>query len=249
MTAVNMMIQAKARAGFIISDTAVTSPEGRLIESCPKVLYGIGRFPWAMGITGDVHPKIMLQAIGAFNPLSYKQLVKTLPLALHDAIQRQAEGQGFEPDYFSVTLTGAAWDFVKKRPVGFIVTSKEGFSHAGIDPFMFYETSSSLTGGEIPYVQSIAGEDGGIVVDHTRFDPERDGLQLIDIQRRAPLVPRNSGCSDYPHRIGCEVLLTKVTKRGVVNWMLHDYGDTLGEFIDPARDMINNTLGVGIDAA
>jgi len=231
MTAINVIVQPRARAGFILSDTAITSSDGRVIEHCGKIIYGVGSYPWAVGVSGSVHPAVILQEIGALNPLSYKQLVKGLPDALRRAVAKQACLQGCPEADLAITIAGVAWHFGEKRPVGFAVTSRLGHVYENVAPFEFYGLASSVTGVENDSVRNlITCRD---LTDPMAFNPENDGVELMKLQRAMPLQAQDARAQQGHYRIGGEVLLTTVTKRGVATKALHDFGDQIGAIINP----------------
>lgn len=233
MTAINMVVQRKARAGFIISDGAHTHPDGHLIENSPKIIHGVGRFPWAMGVTGNVHPRTLAQALGEMNPLTYKALRKRMPWALHRAIQLTADTTTTPIEDITVSVTGVVWDFAQKRPEGFTMTSRRDTHMKGIEPFEWMCGDWIIAGAEIGSPEQQLGRPVDLT-DPDSFNPESDGLALITAQRRAGITPTNPACdTSVRHRIGADIDLTEVTKTGVRVWKIHEFPDVLGERIRP----------------
>lgn len=236
MTALNMFVQPKARAGYIIADTAVTDFEGRLVETSGKVAINTGRFPFAIGISGNVHPVTVATAIGNAGLTSLKQLIKHLPAIISRAIQEGAAIKGVDAADLAILLKGVAWDFKAKRPIGFVIAS-DGNLLEGAEPFTFYETDWNITrcdGSASP------AEMLGRVVDicdPASFDPTEDGRALIIHQYQqgaAVLLPGLEGST--PFRIGGMADLVEVTKKGVKVWGIHDFGDTIGQHISPRAE-------------
>lgn len=229
MTAINMMVQPKARAGFIISDGAHTAPDGTLIENSPKVIHSAGRFPWAAGVTGNVRPATILATLGEANPLTLKQLVKRLPDAMRAAIVTTAATTGTDPARLDLALVGIVWDFAANRPSGFMCQSRRGVIHADAEAFTWYDTDCIIAGGEIGDVAAQLGRP----CDPTKpasFDPERDGLALIERQRRAGITPTTPGLNSAScNRIGGDIDMTVVTKQGVQVWLIHQFPDAVGQ--------------------
>lgn len=216
-----MVIQPKARAGFILSDTAVLDDDGIIRTFGGKVVAGTGRFPFAVGVTGKLHPLALAEAIDDAGARNYKQLQKRLPDILRSAIAAAEHGHAM------AVLKGAAWDERRARPVGFILSSDSTLLPAA-DPFTVYETAYNFTLADgAASLADMLGRDA----DPTRpdqFDPEQDGLKLVMAQRSAgaaSLLPHLHGLR---HTIGGEVLLTEISKSGVKTWTLHDFGDQLG---------------------
>jgi hypothetical protein len=236
MTAINMMVQPKARAGFLISDGAHTLPDGTVCELAPKIIHGAGRFPWAMGITGNVHPATLLHALGEANPINLKQLVKRLSEAIREAMRRTAVKHAMPLDDVLCGVRGVAWDFARKRPIGFVLVSDPAALLPGAIAFAWHETAWNITatpGAASP--GDILGREVDIT-DPASFDPERDGLALIVAQRERGVIDTMVGLEPGHCRIGGEVDLTEVTKHGVRVWRIHDFGDVVGERIGKVQD-------------
>lgn len=137
MTALNIFCQPRSRAGYIVADTAVLDAQGAYRESCSKVAISMGRFPYAIGVTGNIHPRALLPIVGAANCKTLKQLIKRLPDILDQAIGSAAKTLGsFAPE---VTFKGVAWDFAQKRPVGFQISNNRIV--ADHEPFQLYEVT------------------------------------------------------------------------------------------------------------
>ncbi|WP_278984697.1 hypothetical protein [Sphingobium yanoikuyae] len=233
MTAINMFVQPKGRAGYIVADCAITDADGTLRESCAKVAYNTGRFPYAIGVTGNVHPVIFVKAMGAANIMSMKQLIKRLPEVMRAAMASATIESALAPSEAQLGLKGVAWDFRAKRPIGFVMVS-DPIMHPGCEPFTFYETDFALAkwdGAET--VADMIGANVDIT-DPDKFDAERDGLKLIEKQRIQPcttLIP--SVDQAVKHRIGGEAHLYRVTKNGVFAEQLCDWPDEIGRKICP----------------
>lgn len=229
MTAINLVVQPKARKGFLISDTACTDTEGRLETTCGKVIFGGGRLPWAMGVSGNVDPLTVAQVAGEETALSLKQLFKRLP-----AVMRRALDTGTPPSgtIAHLLFIGAVWSMKQNRPVGFMMSSHEHLGLPGQRPFEVYLVNALWLGGG--KASDWVGRDVD-VKDPASFDPAIDGLTMVRAQRAASIACPVPGMAQVPTRIGGEIILTEVTKGGVKNWAIHDFGDPIGMRIDPAR--------------
>lgn len=234
MTALNMFVQPKTRAGYIIADTAVTDLEGRYIENVGKVAINTGRFPFAIGISGNVHPVTVATAIGNANVTSFKQLVKHLPAIMSAAIRDSASVKGVEAAALAILLKGVAWDFKRKRPIGFVCATDERLLE-GAEPFTFYETDWNITrcDGSATAAEMMGREVD--LCDPASFDPTEDGRKLIihQYQQGASVLLPGLEAST-PFRIGGGADMVEVTKKGVNVWGIHDFGDTIGYPIAPA---------------
>lgn len=233
VTVINMLTQPKGRVGYIISDTAITSPEGVLLRTMGKVMFGTARFPWALGITGNVAPEVLHRAIGEANPLTLKQLCKRLPSALRRAVTETAAMQRIPIAAVYCQVKGVAWDFAKNRPQGFTMQSDETqvLGAGTMEPFVWYdlpwmmgthETAADLLGRPVD------------LIDPASFDADSDSMALVTAQRRRPAINVTPGAVPGFCRIGGEIHLTEVRKTGVYLYAVGQFPDPLGELIDPA---------------
>lgn len=236
MTAINMVVQRRARAAFIMADTAITDEDGKVIDFTGKVALGTGRFPFAIGVSGNVLPRVFAAALGEANPANLKQLMKRLPDVMRTALRRQEmDCRAMEGDCYML-LRGAAWDFARKQPVGFVMVS-DGALFPGAEPFSFYETEWCVTLADgATSLGDMLGRDMD-PTDPAQFDPETDGVQLMIEQHRRGASPLMPGLRPQtPYRIGGEAQLIEVRKTGVTVWAVHDFGDELGQVIDPRKE-------------
>ncbi|PZO86943.1 MAG: hypothetical protein DI623_15645 [Sphingomonas sanxanigenens] len=236
MTAVNMMVQPAARAGYVIADGAHTSPDGRLVEISPKLLYGAKRLPWAMGLTGNLHPRHMLEEIGKEQLASFKQFRKCLPNVMRRALQRVADTVNGDHCAPSIGIKGVIWDFARKRPIGFVIHSDPAEFAPGTEAFTWYETAWSITAAD--GADTVADHLGRAadLTDPGSFDPFADGLALVAAQRERGVTPTSPALDrSIRHRIGGDIDCAEVTKRGVLVWQIGSFKDRLGEIIDPSH--------------
>lgn len=234
MTVINMMVQPKARTGYIISDGAFTAPDGTLLRAESKVVHSVyTRCPWAFGVSGNMQPRAIAQEIGEANPLTIKQLVKRLPDALRRAIVRNEREFGVPRDTAYAVLIGCYWDFSAKRPQGFRVQAQRGgLVNQEVEAFEWYDMDWSLASHlEIEALLGRAAD----VTNPNSFDPASDGLALVHAQRISGLIDMMPGIEPGHCRIGGHVDLTEVTKSGVKVWHLHTYPDEPGRLIAAAQ--------------
>lgn len=233
MTAINMFVQPKGQAGYIVADCAITDPDGNFREACSKVAYNTGRFPFAVGVTGNVHPVTMAKAIGAANITSLKQLIKRLPDVMRSAMAATADDGVLALCDVQLGLKGVAWDFANKRPVGFVLVS-DPMLFPGCAPFVFYDSDFALTkwdGAES--VAEMIGA-GVSITDPAQFDAAIDGLKLIEKQRQEPMViSLHNVDQSIRHWIGGGAHLYCITKHGVTAELLRDWQDPIGKPISP----------------
>lgn len=231
MTALNMFCQPRGRAGYIIADTAVIDQHGHYGASCSKVLISVGRLPFAIGITGNVHPKTLLPIFGAANCKTLKQLIKRLPGLLAEATgaaERALGGIG-APE---VSLKIVAWDFAKNRPIGMQISNNNIISD--LNTFELFQTDFSVTlHNNAPDLLSLIGDVD--LTDPDQFDPEVDGLRMIEAQRVSGTTMTLPGGVVTNFTVGGEAQLYTVTKHGVSCHCLREWPDEIGKPLDPNR--------------
>lgn len=72
------------------------------------------------------------------------------------------------------------------------------------------------------------------ITDSAQFAPERDGLRLIEEQRRRPSTSLLPGLNPaVRHRIGVGSHLYRITKHGVTAELLRDWQDEIAQAINP----------------
>lgn len=228
MTAINLAVQAKARAAYIISDCAVTAPDGTLIRSSSKVLHGL-RFPWAFGMTGSVTPEAMFEEVAKAQPLNAKQLVKRLPDCMRRAVAGTIKARACAPAEVLLQVTGAMWDPKAKRIEGFFLTSHDGtLKGQEVEPYVWYETSWLAASGHPDGLRGYLGRDVDLT-DPESFNPEIDGLALIEAQRRHGVESVQPGVEPGHCRIGAEAHLHVISRRGVTIYQLTEWPDLVGQ--------------------
>ncbi|WCT73797.1 hypothetical protein PQ455_00760 [Sphingomonas naphthae] len=231
MTAINVVVQRKARAAFIISDTAVTAPDGTLVRSVGKVIFSVKHgFPWAMGVTGNVAPEVLLKAIGEEKTATLKQLEKRLPLAMRRAVAETCDLRGVTPAEIFCQVKGAYWDFSRKRPMGMMMQANAGdmVGAGAIEAYTWYDLPWAMGTHEAAEVLLGRAVD---LEEPDSFDAEHDGYALIKAQRQRGGIDITPGMEAGHCRIGGEVHLTEVRKTGVQVYVIGDFVDQIGERI------------------
>lgn len=224
MTVINMFCQPRGRAGYIVADTAVLDYNGIYVESCSKVAISLGRFPFAIGMTGNIHPKAILPVIGAADCKTLKQLIKRFPDMLHDAVDVAAKTLGDIPP--SIAFKAVAWNFAKNRPMGLQIAN-DRLAMPDHDPFQLYEVAFSLSlHDEAQGIEQLIG--GADPTEPGQFDAEMDGLRLIEAQRANGTRTALPGAAESRCTVGGEAQLYKITKHGVTCYSLREWPDTLG---------------------
>ena len=235
MTAINLAVQPKRRAAYIISDCAYTAPDDARVVRIGGKIISFERFPCAIGITGSIDIIATARALFALDARNLRTLVAGLPKALRTAVR---ETQAAHPEFGEVfgSLKVAAWCSRRARPTGYLIHSTAEAAMAMLGPgwgaYEVAEAKSSAATHQQP--SELLGRPCDLD-DPDTFDPERDAFALIAAQRAGGALNITPGCDSYPYRIGGEVELTEVTRRGVKVWSMGKFPDRVGERIDPHR--------------
>lgn len=226
-----MFCQPKGRAGYIVSDCAVLDCRGVYREAVSKVAISTGRFPFAIGVTGNVHPHDFVHAAGAANVKTIKQLMKRLPAIVADALDRaRARNSDLDP---ALALKGVAWDFAANAPSGFIISSTADML-PGAEPFVVYDTPWNINIHRNAATMADMLGEGIDISDPDQFDPAIDGLRLIESQRENGTPCMLPGMEAVTDTIGGGAQLYKVTKHGVTAELLRDWNDEIGKPLTPS---------------
>lgn len=232
MTAMSLIVQAKRRAAYLISDCAWTDTAGRLTHVGGKIIQ-MARFPAAIGVQGNVSLPALGAEIHQADPRNVARLVQILPDCLRRAIAATYEIHAETP---AGTVTGmlkvAAWSARQAKPVGFILTSDSALAAAmGGTECTVHGATSSLSAAECPtalFPTLTACEDP------TQFDPMEQAFDLVAHERRTPQLVMSPGAdASAAYRIGGAAQLTEVTRRGVKVWGCGSFPDAIGQWITP----------------
>ncbi|GGC23016.1 hypothetical protein GCM10011371_08380 [Novosphingobium marinum] len=232
MTVINSFVQGDR--AYLLTDTAwLESGSGKLLMSHSKIIEG-GAFPWALALTGDAHLYIVRALIEERRPRSAREFVETLPATIaevRDAVR--------DPT-FTMGVRLAAWcEDTGKARIFHLDTDADRCAFLGIDPWEVCEifAFAPLSTDHANPVDRITAEVGKditpeVLTDPGRFDPEADGLRLIEAQRRHLRFPVKG--SEPVAVIGGSAQLTCVSREGVASKILRIWGgDEVGEVLRP----------------
>lgn len=233
MTAMSLIVQAKRRAAYLISDCAWTDRAGRLTHISGKIIQ-MARFPAAIGVQGNVSLPALGAEIHRVDSRNIARLVQILPDCLRRAIAATYE---IHPETPAGTVTAmlkvAAWSARLAKPVGYVLTSDPALATAmGGTDWTVHGSTSSLSAAECPTVlfpTLTACEDPA------QFDPLEQAFDLVAHERRTPQLVMSPGADvGANYRIGGSAQVTEVTKRGVKVWGVGSFPDMVGLPIDPS---------------
>ena len=145
----------------------------------------------------------------------------------------EADRLKVQPDMPSATpflsVIGAGWSTERRRPEGFYLASMGGaLPDRKVRPFLWYEVPWIVNSSHPDGLLGMLGRDADLT-DPGDFDPETDGLTLIEAQRAQPQIPVEGGQPRYA--IGGSVALTTVSEVGVIGRNLRHWPDVVGQRI------------------
>jgi hypothetical protein len=230
VTAANLFV--RDRAAYLLTDWASYRPDGVVLALKPKVI----EFPelrLAMMCSGEtwetrtpiVKAWMERSANADAGVRSLPALASVLRADLADDYRRRGlsvpSGKEWPPQaYFDLYV--AIWSAERHRPEGYAISSR-GWHFPSIRelPGQLYQIERHI---QPPYKDELAPDPYS-----PEFEPERDGLALLEAQRR--YVNHYSG-----HIVGGAAQLTIVSEEGVSSMMLREWPDGIGRRIEPSRD-------------
>ena len=247
MTAINLFSQ-KASA-FMLTDGALTDFDGVLVAIENKVL-GLpaqsmaicttgwssndpdADAPWGMSNTRKIRD---LEAVGMQRDTPHREALALLPALLermHDHNRRAFAAMPDAEERSSVLMTVAAWD-PSDGVAKTYVAGTEPMSSAH-PPYALIRTHLYLTSPchsvSPNTVLAQIGKCQDDICSSVDFDPRRDGLRLLNVQRSF----KGGGIAAGYHSIGGRAYLTEVSDKGVTIEEFHEWReDRIGEKIIP----------------
>jgi hypothetical protein len=228
MTAANLVVAE--RAAYLLTDSATYATDGAVLDLRPKVIASPElRIAIAgNGETWDTKEFITrcwmgLQPSSDGAIAALPQLVGILKADLeayyrrHQTPMRPAS-EWPPPHVFHLFAT--VWSQERQRPEGYAISSRGA---------AFYPHSAVLSGCVYQMKRHIQPPFAGPLSQDPyseQFDPERDGLALIEAQRRWV-------DADGRHIVGGTAQLTTVSEVGVTTTVLREWPDEIGRRIEP----------------
>lgn len=229
MTIANALVQGGKV--YLYADTAyIDTRTGNVIAFLPKIYAG-SHFPWAVAVTtasGD--PLDMAHAIETLDTArNVAGLLKALPRALRVYEERCFEKGNKDQ---GLRLLVGCWDTRRRAARLFVLTNMPDGVHDAL-------------GGEVGQVMEIFFFFGshltpeqllGRVADPrnpAEFDADEDGLRVMEAARRQPIKAAVQSAGFAGYGIGGEAEQVIVSRRGVKSFSLQQWGDRVGERIDP----------------
>lgn len=227
MTIINSLVQGDR--AYLLTDMAWTeTATGRIYANSSKLVLG-HNFPWAIAVTGDAYHFELANQISWRAPANAREMVEALPLLL-----RGLQTLSANPT-FTMALRLAAWcDETGRARVFHVDMDAERCALWGITPWQVVEAPVLIPGEGIVAALPDIDLSPEALQDASRFDPERDGVQIVAAQRQHVRFPPK-GRSEPMVLMGCGVELATIGRTGVSTKVLHTWPeDRIGELILPA---------------
>jgi len=237
MTAYNLFAQGDC--AYILSDTAITAESGELIRDVPKV----EQFPkarLALGWTGfapmfkggyvnRVAEKLAALGIRS-DHADQGEILAALPGVLRDMHAENLAwlaGDDLLDDRAALTLVVACYRESDASPVLLVGLTGEG----PVPPYELFRVHQ-LMGTDGPDADAFVRQAfGGMpnMSDPKQFDARKDGLALLELQRRIPPQPWHFGY----YGVGGKAMLTTISPTGVRSQIIKRWPDKIGKPIRP----------------
>ena len=221
MTAMNLIVQAKARAAFLLTDTVVIRKRDGIVAGFTSKVIPVvidRRTVAAVAVCGRLEVDFMKRQMGRARSLSdFLDRFPDMFRAAERAIVAQREGG-------SMAAVVAAFDASRGIPLGFGIANDNALFAPGHRPYDLKPLAQHIT--EFDPDNTTLRQTN--FRDPEQWNPERDALTLIEAQRCDPML-------DAPERycIGGKAVLTCVDARGVSHVTLKRWPDRIGHLIDP----------------
>lgn len=195
MTALNMWHDGIN--AYILNDTSVTAGDGTVISFSSKTIT-IAGMSIAIGLTGLPIMDPLMSEIERLQATHPADVISQLPRLVQEA---DAQMSRHLPENYDgpncIGLAAAVYDHEQGRPLCFLTGSNHDFLPDALEPFSLTQVHFWLTGNGSYGPFDPAGDFRGV----ENFQPEVDGLAMIESQRREVF-----DCGHY--RIGGEAILT-----------------------------------------
>jgi hypothetical protein len=238
MTVYNLFAQGDC--AYILSDTAMTAESGELIRETPK----IQQFPnarLAVGWTGfaampngkivdRIAEKLAALGIKSDHP-SQDNILAALPGVLrnlHAENLAWLAGDDLLDDRAAISLVVAYYRESDASPVLMLGATEPAGPIAAYELFRIRQSMGTDGGGVENFFRETFG---GVpnMSDPRQFDARRDGLALLELQRRIPPQPWHFG----HYGIGGKAMLTTIGPNGIRAQILKRWPDKIGKPIRP----------------
>jgi len=237
MTVYNLFAQGDC--AYILSDTAMTAESGELIRDMPKVeqfpkaRLGIGWTGFSPMFKGAYVNRVVekLAALGIKSDHADQgEILAALPGVLRDMHAENLAwlaGDDLIDERAALTLVVACYRESDASPVLLV-----GLTGGGpVAPYELFRVRQ-LVGTDGPDADAFLRQAfGGMpdMSDPKQFDARKDGLALLELQRRIPPAPWHFG----HYGVGGKAMLTVIGPSGICTETLKRWHDKIGQPIRP----------------
>ncbi len=164
------------------------------------------------------------------------EILHALPVILREMHQEnvgwlEADREFLVQERATLVMSVAYWDAARDEPV-IAMARTDGFAH--VPPYALARVAYYMTTDEqadpTAFLRDAVGRDAN-PSNPIDFDARRDGLLLLERQRRIPPTPWSYGHAS----VGGRATLTVIDREGVRVSTLKDWGDPIGQRINPDR--------------
>ena len=233
MTAMNLIVQERAKAAFILSDTAVTgNQDGVVISFIPKVIglsLGVDAFV-AVGTTGSLSVPYLTPHLKEISAATLPDFLEAFPQAFRAAERDMLAGGG----QGSIAAVLAVFDRRAGRASGYVIGNDHRLFPPSCRPHQLNRAKKHLTDLDPDRHLNM------IQTDHCNpaaWQPARDGAALLEAQRSDPF---QFAPDVYGSGIGGEAVLTRVDGNGISHVTLKAWPDRVGR---PINARLGNEMG------
>ena len=238
MTAMNIIVQAKAGTAYLLTDTAAYTPDGVVRTFHPKVLtLAIGSKSFAaIATTGMSAQPAWRCRLADQRAESVEDVLRALPEAFRDVeCELKASGAAEDCGTGHMSAVVAVFDGERREASGYAISNDTFLFPPGkavpyrLQPVLKYLTR--YRGQPFPR--------GTDMCDPRRWDPRRDAAALIQAQRADEFGLEGGTFVG----VGGRAILTTVSAAGVEHQVVTAWGDCAGRQIDRSLDQRSSFLG------
>jgi len=227
----NIIVQAKAAAAYLLTDTAGYAEGGTVVQFRPKVLaldIGSGSFA-AVATTGMPSQSYLRQRLLNHRANRVEDLLRALPAMFRD-IERDLRGDGVPEACGTAHMSAVVAVFDSERGVASGYAISNDFSLFPPGKAVPYRLQPVLK-----YLTRYRGQPfprGTDMCDPRRWNPQRDAVALIEAQRADDFGLEGNTYGG----VGGRAILSTVSATGVEHQVITAWADRIGQKIDRSRD-------------
>lgn len=207
MTAINLFL--KAGAAYIVADSAGYEPDGTILAIASKVAVA-DRLSMALICSGRANPVQISELLALYGTATQEDALRAIPLAMRDIREdnrlRAPDGELSGDNEMQVFV--AMYSHERQRAETLYCTTTAEYDGGTLEPYVVRPVARVSTPfSDLPF-----------------DDPERDGLAILEAQRRIPWP-------DGGYFVGGFGELVTVTRDGIDKRKIVEWPDRVGEKI------------------